>query len=817
VGNFKEDFMKKSLFMGMTVLLAASLIFMACPTDGGDDGDTTAPAYQNVGIDQTKKIVTLTFNEAIVNNTADNAALKAAVTFAADGTNFVALGDDDTVAINGATLVVTFDAALTGTANKIKVAAEALKDAAGNKTAVVTTGAIDASTADTTAPTLLSAARDGTKKIVTLTFSEDIVNATAGDAALKAAVTFAADGTNFSALGGSDTVAISDDTLIVTFNTALTTTTNKIKIAAEALKDAADNKTAEITTDAISAADTVIDIAAIAGVTVPATGDTPVTTITGTAQYTGTVEWAPTVTDTFAATTVYTATITLTPKTTYTLTGVGENFFTVAGATTVTNSADSGVITAVFSATGAGPDTTAPTLTTTEIDGAKKVVTLTFSEDIVNATAGDTELKAAVTFAADGTNFSALGGSDTVAISDDTLVVTFNAALTGTSNKIKVAVEALKDAAGNKAIEITTEAINALSPATAPIEGDGTTTNHVKVESAFGSTAGKTSLTFTWASLTQSGATLEYAIGAASSTPVAGWADIGATTATKSDLAATADQKVYVRVKADTGYNASTAFESTTELKVTQAAPTTGTLAPLTNIVFGGSFADASVVITGVTFDSEASGLTINDSEDSDSGVTATVASSTGAVTFSAATLDAGTGYYFTIPSATLAAAAGYAAPVDVKVTFDVAKATLSEAELNAAAAAGSIALNGITTGAAVATALEALTITADDNEFTATINTNKTDATGITNAAGGALKEGTITLVFDVVAGDNYVLADIASSGLGTLISTIESTITDSTDTSGGDAKVTRGSTTVDLAADTAELTVVITLEFDD
>jgi len=92
---------------------------------------------------------------------------------------------------------------------------------------------------------------------------------------------------------------------------------------------------------------TVINIAAIPGVTAPVIGATPVTTITETAQYTGTVTWSP-VAATFAGATQYTATITLTPKTGYTLPGVSENFFTVAGATTVTNTADSGVVTAVF-------------------------------------------------------------------------------------------------------------------------------------------------------------------------------------------------------------------------------------------------------------------------------------------------------------------------------------------------------------------------------------------------------------------------------------------------------------------------------------
>ncbi len=99
-----------------------------------------------------------------------------------------------------------------------------------------------------------------------------------------------------------------------------------------------------------------IDIQEIPGVTAPVRTATPVTTITETDQYTGTVTWSP-ADNPFGASTVYTAIITLTPKVGFTLTGVAENFFTVAGAT-ATNAANTGVITAVFPATGAAPDTT---------------------------------------------------------------------------------------------------------------------------------------------------------------------------------------------------------------------------------------------------------------------------------------------------------------------------------------------------------------------------------------------------------------------------------------------------------------------------
>jgi len=96
---------------------------------------------------------------------------------------------------------------------------------------------------------------------------------------------------------------------------------------------------------------TAISVAAIAGVTAPVAGATPVSTTTNGTGYTGAVTWSGSP-GTFASSTAYTATITLTPTSGYTLTGVTANLFTVAGATSVTHSADAGVVTAVFPATG---------------------------------------------------------------------------------------------------------------------------------------------------------------------------------------------------------------------------------------------------------------------------------------------------------------------------------------------------------------------------------------------------------------------------------------------------------------------------------
>ena len=117
--------------------------------------------------------------------------------------------------------------------------------------------------------------------------------------------------------------------------------------------------------------DTVISVAAIAGVAAPVTSATPVTTTTAGTGYTGTVTWSGSPA-TFASATTYTATITLTPISGYTLTGVTANFFTVAGATTNTNSANSGVITAVFPATEVGAATKVA-ITTTSVGTQRRI------------------------------------------------------------------------------------------------------------------------------------------------------------------------------------------------------------------------------------------------------------------------------------------------------------------------------------------------------------------------------------------------------------------------------------------------------------
>ena len=152
---------------------------------------------------------------------------------------------------------------------------------------------------------------------------------------------------------------------------------------------------------------------AIPGVTAPTLGGSPVTTTTATPQHTGTVTWTPSH-NPFQADTTYTATITLTPATGFTLQGTAANSFTVAGATSVTHDANSGIIMAVFPAIGspAPINSVAITNVQTPITGATRITTatatgnfttsaVTWSPSVGTAFAASTQYTASVELTAD--------------------------------------------------------------------------------------------------------------------------------------------------------------------------------------------------------------------------------------------------------------------------------------------------------------------------------------------------------------------------------------------------------------------------------
>jgi hypothetical protein len=190
-----------------------------------------------------------------------------------------------------------------------------------------------------------------------------------------------------------------------------------------------------------------ITIPAIQGVTVPARDGTPVTAIIDNAQYSGTITWSPTVTGTFAAGTQYTATITLAEKFPYTFQGVPANFFTVAGATTVTNPANSNVVTAVFPATGLItvtipeiPGITAPATgepPATIIETEQYTGTVTWSPTVTGTFAAETSYTATITLTAkfpytlDGVpdDFFTVTGATSVSMSGNVVTAVFPATI----------------------------------------------------------------------------------------------------------------------------------------------------------------------------------------------------------------------------------------------------------------------------------------------------------------------------------------------------------------------------------------------------
>ncbi|MHA7965014.1 S-layer homology domain-containing protein [Paenibacillus sp. CAU 1782] len=128
-----------------------------------------------------------------------------------------------------------------------------------------------------------------------------------------------------------------------------TTPATEVETGIKVIVTAEDGAT-QITYTVTMSAPTAITTAAISGVAVPVVGEEPIRRINAN-EYTASVTWSPEVASRYAQGETYTATLTITPKRGYGLTGVPADFFTLAGATVVTNSADSGVVTATFPAT----------------------------------------------------------------------------------------------------------------------------------------------------------------------------------------------------------------------------------------------------------------------------------------------------------------------------------------------------------------------------------------------------------------------------------------------------------------------------------
>lgn len=141
-----------------------------------DGEDSQAPYIVSIGVNTGKTIITLTFNQKI-DKTGDATALKAAITFAANGTTFSALGGSDSVGtVDGstATLIITFNSALTTATNKLKIAAGALVDPNDNENVAITTVAIDVASPVATFAPLNTSTEFAVDGVITITFNEKV-------------------------------------------------------------------------------------------------------------------------------------------------------------------------------------------------------------------------------------------------------------------------------------------------------------------------------------------------------------------------------------------------------------------------------------------------------------------------------------------------------------------------------------------------------------------------------------------------------------------------------------------------------------------
>ncbi|MBN1518945.1 MAG: formylglycine-generating enzyme family protein [Spirochaetales bacterium] len=153
--------------------------------------------------------------------------------------------------------------------------------------------------------------------------------------------------------------------------------------------------------------DSTVSILEIHGVTPPVLGGAPSTKIYETDQYTGVIRWTPDVDVDFLNGIVYSAIITLEPKNGYTFTGIDENSFLVAGATSVTNCANSGVVTAVFPVTedamvtitwisGIFAPALGATPATTIAETSQYTGTVTWSPEVIGTFEASTEYSATI-------------------------------------------------------------------------------------------------------------------------------------------------------------------------------------------------------------------------------------------------------------------------------------------------------------------------------------------------------------------------------------------------------------------------------------
>ncbi len=222
--------------------------------------DVTGPKLIKSSMDKKKKKITLRFSEKIFMATAGAkpadvaVSFKNAITFKRGSGSFGALAAKDKVSVSGREVIITLATPLSTNDNQVKFADESLRDLLSNKSDEITSAEIE----DMDGPVLSKVSLGADNKTVTIAFDEESFNATTGskaekEAGLRSAVTFAADGATFVALGQTDSIQLIKGVITVKFASALSGSTNRIRIAGNALQDLFTNKNNTLTTSQIVA------------------------------------------------------------------------------------------------------------------------------------------------------------------------------------------------------------------------------------------------------------------------------------------------------------------------------------------------------------------------------------------------------------------------------------------------------------------------------------------------------------------------------------------------------------------------------------
>ena len=105
-------------------------------------GSNSAPTCGSPQQEATNKIFRFVFDKPVFKYITVEATFKAGFKIATDGTTFASIGASDTVTIDGKVVTVTFNSALTGATNKLRIEAGMLQDVFGNVNAQYTTSAL---------------------------------------------------------------------------------------------------------------------------------------------------------------------------------------------------------------------------------------------------------------------------------------------------------------------------------------------------------------------------------------------------------------------------------------------------------------------------------------------------------------------------------------------------------------------------------------------------------------------------------------------------------------------------------------------------